>query len=219
MQVPAINAYITHLFCVRQPNSNEQLIFHSQKRLPYSLQCIHTIIRRVFTQGLLAIKIWLYEKWLCVHQGIWGRPLVMSLKANHILPPFHKSRNALPQFMVTRLLGGFLPMTWRRHLQETNKPNQAFLLFWNGEVQKCLLQICYSGSISTDRRRIQSYRFMRGRAQSGINPLERWDTFVKSHNGLHFKFAGHFEMMLVSTDWVVAAAHFSTPLASEKSLT
>ena len=49
-----------------------------------------------------------------------------------VLPPFKKSRNALPQSIVTWSLKRFLRMTTsRRHLQETDEPNQAFLLFWN----------------------------------------------------------------------------------------
>ena len=49
-----------------------------------------------------------------------------------LLPPFKKSRNALPQSTVTWSHGSFLRITSRRHLQETDEPNQAFLLLWNG---------------------------------------------------------------------------------------
>ena len=50
-----------------------------------------------------------------------------------LVPPFQKSRNASPQSTMTRSLGSFLADddgTLRRHLQETEEPNQAFLLFF-----------------------------------------------------------------------------------------
>ena len=54
-----------------------------------------------------------------------------STSLEKVLPPFQKSRNASPQSTVTRSLGSFLRMM-RRHLQETDELNQAFLIFWNG---------------------------------------------------------------------------------------
>ena len=51
---------------------------------------------------------------------------------NCILPPFPKSRNAMPQSTMTRSLRSFLRMMSRRHLQETDVPNQVFLLYRNG---------------------------------------------------------------------------------------
>ena len=43
-----------------------------------------------------------------------------------------KNKNALPKSTVTQSLGSFLRMTSRRHLQETDQPNLAFLLLWHG---------------------------------------------------------------------------------------
>ena len=51
-----------------------------------------------------------------------------------ILPPFKKSRNTLPEAMVTRLLGSFLRMTSRRHLHQKDETNQVFLVIGTEEV-------------------------------------------------------------------------------------
>ena len=55
--------------------------------------------------------------------------MLRPAKNKKLLPPFHKSRKASPKSTVTQSFGSFLWMTWRRHLQEMDEPNQVSLLF------------------------------------------------------------------------------------------